>query len=122
MTLPLLVTRFRLPTGMLPAELRLGAGFLWRASRCRRPFVFIIAMLMAMRDMRTPTVRSLCALSIPLLLLMTAQALISRAFANWAVGAYAAGLLLATPWLAARPHWLRASLILNTVVAIILPC
>ncbi len=95
-------------------------GFFGAQAGVVGPFVFI-AMLMALRDMRTPTVRSLCALSIPLLLLMTAQALISRAFANWAVGAYAAGLLLATPWLAARPHWLRASLILNTVVAIILP-
>lgn len=95
-------------------------GFFGAQAGVVGPFVFI-AMLMALRDMRAPTVRSLCVLSIPLLLLMTAQALISRAFANWAVGAYAAGLLLATPWLSARPHWLRASLILNTVVAIILP-
>jgi len=95
-------------------------GFFGAQAGVVGPFVFI-AMLMALRDMRTPTVRALCALSIPLLLLMTAQALVSRAFANWAVGAYAAGLLLATPWLAERPHWLRASLILNTVVAIILP-
>lgn len=95
-------------------------GFFGAQAGVVGPFVFI-AMLMALHDMRAPTVRSLCVLSIPLLLLMTAQALISRAFANWAVGAYAAGLLLATPWLAARPHWLQASLILNTVVAIILP-
>ncbi len=95
-------------------------GFFGAQAGVVGPFVFI-AMLMALRDMRHPTTRSLSALSIPLLLLMTAQALISRALANWAVGAYAAGILLATPWLAARPRWMRASLILNTTVAVILP-
>ncbi|WHA41999.1 ArnT family glycosyltransferase [Agrobacterium larrymoorei] len=84
------------------------------------PCVFI-AMLAALWQLKTERARALAALSIPLILFMTVQALISRAFANWAVGAYAAGILLAIPWMAARPHWMRASLILNTVVAIILP-
>lgn len=104
------------------ASLNFGSalGFFGAQAGVVGPFVFI-AMLMSLRDMSHPTTRSLCALNIPLLLLMTVQALISRALANWAVGAYAAGVVLATPWLAARPRWMRASLILNTVIAIILP-
>lgn len=84
------------------------------------PFVFI-GMIVATFRAKTAETRALVALSVPIVLLITAQGLMSRALANWAVGAYAAGVLLAVPVLASR-RWLTvSSLVLGGIVAIALP-
>ncbi|MGQ2919474.1 MULTISPECIES: ArnT family glycosyltransferase [Rhizobium] len=84
------------------------------------PFVFV-AMIIATFRAKTAEARALVALSVPIVLLITAQGLMSRALANWAVGAYAAGVLLAVPVLASR-RWLTVStLVLGGIVAIALP-
>ncbi len=84
------------------------------------PFVFV-AMIVATCRAKTAETRALVALSMPIVLLMTAQGLMSRALANWGVGAYVAGVLLAVPVLASR-RWLAVSaLTLGGVVAIALP-
>jgi 4-amino-4-deoxy-L-arabinose transferase-like glycosyltransferase len=84
------------------------------------PFVFI-GMIVATFRAKTAETRALIALSVPIVLLITAQGLMSRALANWAVGAYAAGVLLAVPVLASR-RWLTvSSLVLGGIVAIALP-
>lgn len=71
------------------------------------PFVFV-AMIIATFRAKSAETRALVALSVPIVLLITAQGLMSRALANWAVGAYAAGVLLAVPVLASR-RWLTIS-------------
>lgn len=84
------------------------------------PFVFF-GLLAGAVSARTPEQRALVALSVPILAVVTVQALMSHALANWAVGAYAAGVLLAVPVLAARRSLLVASLAINGLVAIALP-
>lgn len=84
------------------------------------PFVFV-AMIIATIRAKNAETRALVALSVPIVLLITAQGLMSRALANWAVGAYAAGVLLAVPVLASR-RWLTVStLVLGGIVAVALP-
>ncbi|CDN92449.1 ArnT family glycosyltransferase [Agrobacterium tumefaciens] len=84
------------------------------------PFVFV-AMIIATFRAKNAETRAMVALSVPIVLLITAQGLMSRALANWAVGAYAAGVLLAVPVLASR-RWLTIStLVLGGIVAIALP-
>ncbi|MDE1992965.1 MAG: glycosyltransferase family 39 protein [Rhizobiaceae bacterium] len=61
-------------------------------------------------------------LSVPVVALITLQALLAKAYANWAVTAYAAGTILAV-WLLYRltRKGLSTSLIIGAVVAVILP-
>jgi hypothetical protein len=66
--------------------------------------------------------RLLTAFSLPVLLLVTLQALRSEANANWAVFACVAGTPLAVAWLARRHRrWLRLTLGINLAVALVLP-
>lgn len=64
----------------------------------------------------------LVLLSVPVVLLITFQALVANAYANWAVTAYAAGTIVAV-WLLQREtkHGLRNSLIINLIPAIAIP-
>ncbi|MDV7141376.1 glycosyltransferase family 39 protein [Tropicimonas sp. TH_r6] len=60
--------------------------------------------------------------SLPILAVVSIQALLSEAYANWAASAYLAATLLVVPWLLeGRTPWLRGNLILNGAVAILLP-
>lgn len=61
-------------------------------------------------------------LSVPVVALITLQALFAKAYANWAVSAYAAGTILAV-WLLYRltKKGLVTSLIIGAVVAFVLP-
>lgn len=69
-----------------------------------------------------PKRRALTAFSLPVLLIVCAQALLSRAYANWAVATYFAGLLIAVPLLLSGPRWLRwASFAVNGALSILLP-
>lgn len=61
-------------------------------------------------------------LSLPIILLVTAQALGREANANWAAPAYLAAALMTVPFLWARAKWLLiAALALNLVIAVALP-
>ena len=61
-------------------------------------------------------------LSVPVVALITLQALLAKAYANWAVSAYAAGTILAV-WLLYRltKKGLSTSLIIGAVVAFVIP-
>ncbi|MBY0430213.1 MAG: glycosyltransferase family 39 protein [Rhodospirillales bacterium] len=61
----------------------------------------------------------LLAFTLPPLLIIAAQALLSRANANWAAAAYVSGTILVAGWLAGRraERWLAASLALHLLAA-----
>lgn len=66
--------------------------------------------------------RALALLSAPPLLIVCVQALLDKAYANWAVSAYFAGTVLAVAVLSARaPRLLPVSLAVNGAVSILLP-
>ncbi|MBF9030556.1 glycosyl transferase [Rhodobacterales bacterium HKCCE3408] len=66
--------------------------------------------------------RWLVAMSAPILVLVLVQAVLSRAYANWAVTAFVAATLLTVPALWHRARWvLWAGLALNLAVTIALP-
>lgn len=66
--------------------------------------------------------RALILFSLPVLLIVAGQALMEKAYANWAVATYFAGTLLAVGFLATRaPRLLPVSLILNGLLVVALP-
>ncbi|WP_172300157.1 glycosyltransferase family 39 protein [Pseudoruegeria sp. HB172150] len=71
---------------------------------------------------RSPVAQFLLIFSIPILLIVCVQALLSRAYANWAAAAYIAGLLVAVPWLMGRHRrWMIASFAINGFFCVVLP-
>lgn len=65
---------------------------------------------------------ALTAFSLPVLVIVCGQAVLSRAYANWAVAAYFAGLLIAVPLLLDRARWLlSASFAVNGAICLLLP-
>jgi 4-amino-4-deoxy-L-arabinose transferase-like glycosyltransferase len=103
-------------------QLKIGSAleFFFSQAGVVGPFVFV-GMIVATIRAKSAESRALVVLSVPIVLLITAQGLMSRALANWAVGAYAAGVLLAVPVLASR-RWLTvSSLALGGIVAVALP-
>jgi hypothetical protein len=65
-----------------------------------------------------PAHRMLLAFSVPILLIVTSQALLSRAHANWAATAYpAATILVVALLLSGRALWLKAALALHVTLA-----
>ena len=75
----------------------------------------------AARGRAGPWTVILLSLSVPIVAAMTVQGLLSRANANWAVAAYAAGTLAVVPALMGRRAWLCASQGLHLAVAVALP-
>ncbi|MCY1127855.1 glycosyltransferase family 39 protein [Frigidibacter sp. RF13] len=68
------------------------------------------------------TERALVLASLPPLLVVSVQALMEKAYANWALAAYFAGCLLVVPSLVRRwPRLLPASVAVNGTIAILLP-
>ncbi len=66
--------------------------------------------------------RALVLFSLPVLAIVCTQALLSKAYANWAVVTYFAGTLIAVPYLLARaPRLLPVSLVINGAIALLLP-
>lgn len=66
--------------------------------------------------------RALVFLSLPALVVVCAQALLDKAYANWAVASYFAGTLIVVPLLLDRaPRALWLSLAINGAVAVLLP-
>lgn len=69
-----------------------------------------------------PARPALTAFSLPVLLIVCVQAVLSRAYANWAVATYFAGLLIAVPLLLSRARWLlSASFAVNGAICVLLP-
>jgi len=84
--------------------------------------VMAVAFVGGVLTARGPAERLWVAFSVPIVLIMTVEALLSRAYANWAVAAYAAGTLLATGWLLRRGRgWRLATVIVNGIVSVALP-
>jgi 4-amino-4-deoxy-L-arabinose transferase-like glycosyltransferase len=78
----------------------------------------LVALVLALRKGADPRGRMLAAFTLPLLLIMTTESLLSRANANWTAPAYLAGTVLAAAFLAARAAWvLKASLALHLLAA-----
>lgn len=63
----------------------------------------------------------LAAFVVPPIAVVTVQALLGTAQANWAIAAYFAGVLLAVRFIAARPGWVAASFAINAVFCVTLP-
>ena len=100
--------------GLHPLEL---AQFLILQLGFFGPILFPALLVMAAQYNRhPPPQRRLLLFSIPILALVSAQALISYAYGNWAAPAYLAGMLAVILWLArvSRP-WLRCSVAANNV-------
>lgn len=72
---------------------------------------------------KAPTkLRSLIFLSLPIIALVSLQALMSGAYANWEFAAYFAAVLAVVPWLYMRRKlWLWISLAFNGTIALLLP-
>ncbi len=72
------------------------------------PVLFLAYLGIAARSLRCAGWQRLWLLwmSLPILTLVTLQALLSRAYANWAVTAYVAALMLTIPVLWQRARWL----------------
>ena len=87
-----------------PVPFAVLAALSWRAARGRAEGGTVI----------------LVALSAPIVALMTLQGLLSRANANWAVAAYAAGTLAVVPRLMAHRAWLWATQGLHVALALAL--
>jgi 4-amino-4-deoxy-L-arabinose transferase-like glycosyltransferase len=86
------------------------------------PFAVLLggAVWLAARRRLTPQDALLLCFALPPLLIVTLQAFISRANANWAAAAYAPGAVLVAAWLmrwGAR-RWLVAALALQSAVAL----
>ena len=63
----------------------------------------------------------LLVFALPAIVLVSGQALLDRAYANWAASGYFAGTVLVVALLLGRPRWLVASLVVNGAVCLALP-
>lgn len=67
-------------------------------------------------------VRWLLWFSLPIIALVCIQAVLSRAYANWAAPAYVAGIVLTAPWLFDRARWVYwIGLGFNLLICLALP-
>lgn len=82
----------------------------------------LLLVARAWREGLPETERMLLVFTLPVLALITAQAFVSRAHANWAATAYVAGSLLVASALVrlGQVKWLKASLALHLAVALLL--
>lgn len=82
---------------------------------------YLLAVLAVLRGRGGPALAYLVAFSLPVLVLVCGQALINRAYANWAAATYAGGTIAAVAVLAARPRWLALGLGINLALALLFP-
>jgi lipid A galacturonosyltransferase RgtD len=88
------------------------------------PLVFFAMLLGTWRLIRGEagdTEKLLVWLSVPVVLLITLQAFFAKAYANWAVTAYAAGTILAVWLLQNIKRGLVTSVVINGIPALLLP-
>jgi 4-amino-4-deoxy-L-arabinose transferase-like glycosyltransferase len=84
-------------------------------------FAGLLAALVAAYRGRDERPRLLAAFTVPLLAIMAAEALLSRANANWTAPAFVAGTVLVAAWGCRHAGWLlKASLALHLVGAAVL--
>ncbi len=76
--------------------------------------------LPTMDEQQRKAVVFLACFALPLILVMTVQGFVSRANANWAAPAYVAGTVWVVAALMKREIWLRASLGLHILVALVI--
>lgn len=104
--------------GLRPARL---AEFFFSQFAVFGPVLFG-ALLWGWLKRGTERAGELTAFSLPVLVIVCVQALLSRAYANWAVASYFAGLLIAVPLLLQRmPRLLWLSMAINGAISILLP-
>ncbi|MGR3662514.1 MAG: ArnT family glycosyltransferase [Paracoccaceae bacterium] len=85
------------------------------------PIIFATLFIL-LRKTRSPKITGLLAFSLPIILLVAVQALLSRAYANWAFAAYFAGTLATVPWLLIHARkWLIAGMVFNITFCVLLP-
>lgn len=84
------------------------------------PVIFAALIVAAIRPRATGTAR-LLVFVLPAILVVCGQALMDRAYANWAASAYFAGTVAAVAVLAHRPRWLTASFVINGAICLTLP-
>ena len=87
------------------------------------PVLFGAFLIMAALWRRaTDQIRTLILFSAPIIVLVCVQALLSKAYANWAAAAYLAGVLLVVPWLMGKSRlWLIASFTINGALCLLFP-
>ncbi|MCB2094528.1 MAG: glycosyltransferase family 39 protein [Rhodobacteraceae bacterium] len=106
---------------LLDLEYDEGATFFLSQFAVFGPVLFA-ALLWGYWRPSTPDMRALTLFSMPVLAIVCLEALLSRAYANWAVAAYFSGTLVAVPLLVRHaPALLRLSLVINAAIAILLP-
>lgn len=87
------------------------------------PILFTAALLALRGLRRDPTLRYLALMALPVLGIVSVQALISPsgANANWAAAGHIAAVIAGVSLLASRRFWLRAALGLNLAISLGLP-
>ncbi|SDI62527.1 ArnT family glycosyltransferase [Aliiruegeria lutimaris] len=87
------------------------------------PILFACLLYLAARPRRISAEQKFLLLfSLPILAIVSVQALLSQAYANWAATAYIAGTLLVVPWLLTnRPGLLKVSMGIHLLLAVLLP-
>lgn len=86
------------------------------------PILFAALLLSLIGGKLSDSQRALLAFALPVLVIVTVQALLSKAYANWAVATYFPGVLVAVSWLVdRRPRLLPASLAIAAIIAVALP-
>jgi 4-amino-4-deoxy-L-arabinose transferase-like glycosyltransferase len=83
--------------------------------------IFLATLLLAAARWRrlSPEMRVLVVFSVPILALVCMQALLSRAYANWAAAAYLTGTVAVVLWLLPRSRaWLAAGIGLNATLCL----
>lgn len=83
--------------------------------------VLFAALIRAALHPRVAGTGRLLVFAVPAVLIVCVQALLDRAYANWAASAYFAGTILAVMVLLDRPRLLKLSLAVNAAIAIIVP-
>lgn len=84
------------------------------------PIAFAALILAAVRPGRAEAWR-LLVFAVPAILIVTVQAFLDRAYANWAASAYFAGAVVAVAYLLRHRAWLIGAVALNGVIALLLP-
>lgn len=90
-----------------------GVAFLLSQFAVAGPVIFAAILF----GLRSP----FAAFVVPPIAVVTVQALLGTAQANWAVAAYLTGVVLAVRWLSARPVWLTVSFLVNGAICLALP-
>lgn len=96
-------------------SLRSSAAFVLSQAAVTGPVIFV-ALLLTLRRLPIQA-----AFIVPVLLVVTLQALLGTAQANWSVSAYFAGTILAMIFLSNHPRLLATSFLLNGAFCVALP-